>query len=126
MATVLVVDDDRLTVQALTVLLQNSKHTVLPAIAGPQALTWLESVRPDVVLLDLNMPGLDGFGLLWNLSQDARTRAMPIVILTGQPEALEGRKIPPNVVEVLRKPQEPDDILKAIEKAIHGPLPSRS
>ncbi len=122
MATVLVVDDDALTVQALTVLLQKAGHTALPAVTGPQALAWLESIRPDAILLDLSMPGLDGFGLLFRLSRDPLTQATPIVILTGHPEALSGRTPPPNLALVLAKPQEPAAILRAIEGALRGPV----
>lgn len=121
MATIMVVDDDQLTVAALTALLGRSGHTVLAARTGPQGLTWLESVRPDIVLLDLNMPGLDGFGLLFSISQGPRTRGVPVLILTGHIESLEGKNLPPNVTEIMKKPQTPEAILGAIERALHPP-----
>lgn len=121
MATILVVDDDRLTTEALTVLLQNAEHVVLPALTGNQALRWLENVRPELVLLDLTMPGLDGIGLLWKLNQDPLTRSVPIVILTGNPGALNDKKPPSNVAQVLVKPQDPPAILGAITKALGLP-----
>lgn len=60
MARVLVVDDDRALLQALRVALPARRHEVLVAVTGEEGLTKLALGRPDIVVLDLGLPDLDG------------------------------------------------------------------
>ncbi|MFW3172250.1 ATP-binding protein [Geodermatophilus sp. CPCC 206100] len=91
-ATVLVVDDNADMRTYLTRLL--SPHWTVRAVAdGEEALAAVAAARPDVVLTDVMMPRLDGFGLLRALRADPATRALPVVMLTaraGQEAAVEG------------------------------------
>lgn len=84
--TVLIIDDDdddRFFMQQA--FLTDSPHTrVHLAASGQQALDLLNSTRylPDVILLDLNMPIMDGFEVLGHLQQSARCQSIPVVMLT--------------------------------------------
>ncbi len=80
---ILVVDDLEENVRLLKHFLRPKGYQVQCAYTGPQALMSVESDPPDVILLDLVMPGMDGFEVCQRLKEDPRTRHIPIIILTG-------------------------------------------
>ncbi|SFT61796.1 Signal transduction histidine kinase [Geodermatophilus amargosae] len=111
LGTVLVVDDNADMRAYLTRLLSPS-WTVRTASDGEQALHDVARVCPDVVLTDVMMPGLDGFGLLRALRADPATQAVPVVMLTaraGQEAAVEG--FDAGVDDYLPKPFESAELL---------------
>jgi signal transduction histidine kinase len=95
--TVLVVDDEALAGELVAALLEPEGYTVLRAEDGEEGVALAATYRPDVVLLDLLLPGLNGFGVLDRLKADGETREIPIVVLTGKEltdeerAALDGR-----------------------------------
>jgi signal transduction histidine kinase/DNA-binding LacI/PurR family transcriptional regulator/CheY-like chemotaxis protein len=84
--TFLVVDDDKNTVEmhARIVQSQSAAYRVLKAQDGYQALAVLEQESVDVVLLDLQMPGMDGFGVLEAMRAKESTRDIPVIVVTGK------------------------------------------
>lgn len=84
--TILIVDDDPNTVEmhARMVLSHSAAHRVLKARNGREALAILQHERADLLLLDLMMPELDGFGVLEALRESEATRDIPVIVLTGQ------------------------------------------
>jgi signal transduction histidine kinase/AraC-like DNA-binding protein len=84
--TILVVDDDPDTLEMHTRIIQahSPSHRVLMARNGLEALDTLERERVDLVLLDLVMPGLDGFGVLEAMREREATCEIPVIVLTGQ------------------------------------------
>jgi signal transduction histidine kinase/DNA-binding response OmpR family regulator len=83
-AQVLVVDDDPKTRDMLRRTLQKAGWTVAEAANGSEALAALERVKPALVLLDLLMPGMDGFEVLERLNGDATWREVPVIIVTAK------------------------------------------
>jgi signal transduction histidine kinase/DNA-binding response OmpR family regulator/ABC-type sugar transport system substrate-binding protein len=85
-STILVVDDDpgTLEMHARIVQAQSPSHRVLKARDGLEALDMLQRVPIDLVLLDLMMPGLDGFGVLEAMRSQDATRDIAVIVLTGQ------------------------------------------
>jgi signal transduction histidine kinase/DNA-binding response OmpR family regulator len=83
-AQVLVVDDDPKTRDMLRRTLQKAGWTVAEASNGSEALEALERVRPALVLLDLLMPGMDGFEVLERLNGDSTWREVPVIIVTAK------------------------------------------
>ncbi|HEY2357082.1 MAG TPA: PleD family two-component system response regulator [Phenylobacterium sp.] len=86
-ARILVVDDVEANVRLLKAKLEAEYYEVLTAPDGPTALALTAGEKPDVVLLDVMMPGMDGFTVCRRLKEDAETRHIPVVLLT----ALDGR-----------------------------------
>src|SRR6185312_14352787 len=86
-ARILVVDDIEANVRLLEAKLAAEYYEVLTASDGPTALALAASEKPDIVLLDVMMPGMDGFAVCRRLKDDAETRHIPVVLLT----ALDGR-----------------------------------
>ncbi len=89
---VLVVDDDQHLVPLLRAMLRAESCTLLPAYDGQQGLTLARSERPDVILLDLLMPGMSGFEVLEALRADAETADIPVIVLTAIDVTGEQRK----------------------------------
>ncbi|MBI3291190.1 MAG: response regulator [Elusimicrobia bacterium] len=84
---ILLIDDDHDLVRLVASLLERAGYEVVTSPDGEQGLAQVIRESPDLVLLDLNLPGIHGFDVLTRLKQDAATRAVPVVILTtsGQP-----------------------------------------
>jgi putative two-component system response regulator len=80
---ILVVDDEAPNVQVFSRLMSRRGYDVLTAASGELALESVARDRPDLVLLDVNMPGIDGFEVCRRLKSDTRTRLIPIVLITG-------------------------------------------
>ncbi len=83
-ACVLLVEDEEQLRRVMKDLLQREGYTVAEARDGIQALDEVDRHAPDVIILDLNLPGLDGYGVLSQLRSRAATREIPIMILTAK------------------------------------------
>ena len=81
--TILVVDDERTNVDLLTRMMTRDGYRVVSALNGQLALDAVARERPDVVLMDVNMPGVDGFEVCRRLKWDAATRLLPVILITG-------------------------------------------
>jgi PleD family two-component response regulator len=80
---ILVVDDDPGTVQAARDWFARQPYEILSASNGEQGLRLAVDGEPDIILLDLKMPGLDGISVARRLKSDSRTRAIPVILLTA-------------------------------------------
>jgi CheY-like chemotaxis protein len=80
---ILVAEDDRFLRRAAEMALKRQGHTVLTAADGEEALRTARSVLPDLILLDLIMPKLNGFDVLQALKKDAPTAHIPVIILSN-------------------------------------------
>jgi signal transduction histidine kinase len=81
---VMVVDDDESIREYLSVILEKTGWRVFPAENGQVALDHLENKQPALILLDLTMPIIDGFGFLERLQQNDKWRSIPVIILTSK------------------------------------------
>src|ERR1700710_2164935 len=86
-ARILVVDDLEANVRLLEAKLSAEYYDVLVAYDGPTALAVAASEKPDIIPLDVMMPGMDGFAVCRRLKDDPETRHIPVVLVT----ALDGR-----------------------------------
>lgn len=82
MSRILVVDDSPTEVHVLKTLLERHGHEVLTATSGEEGLTQARSGQPDVILMDVVMPGLNGFQATRQLAQDEATAAIPVIVVT--------------------------------------------
>ena len=80
---ILVAEDDRFLRKAAEMALKRQGYTVLTAANGEEALRTARSVLPDLILLDLIMPKLNGFDVLQALKKDAPTAHIPVIILSN-------------------------------------------
>ena len=82
-AKILVVEDNAMNMELATDLLETQGYQVLQATAVPEAREILRARTPDLILLDIQLPGVDGLALAEELQNDPRTKGIPIVALTA-------------------------------------------
>jgi two-component system cell cycle response regulator DivK len=83
MARILVVEDNAANMRLATLLLDRAGHTVLCAVDAEAGLMLARSERPDLVLMDIQLPGIDGLAATALLKQDPATAAIPVIALTA-------------------------------------------
>ena len=81
---ILAVDDERHIVRLVQVNLERAGYEVVTAFDGKDALEKVEAERPDLVVLDVMMPYMDGFEVLQNLRKNPSTRELPVIMLTAK------------------------------------------
>ena len=119
-STILVVDDDAEIVGLHARILAGAGAQVAVASNGREALTLIEELQPDLVLLDLGMPEMDGFELVDALRAKAATRDLPIIVVTGQSLAdPDLDRLNAGVATVMRKGVfKPSETLDRVEAAL--------
>jgi signal transduction histidine kinase len=85
MARILVVDDQKISRLTVAGILGGAGHNVRAEASGSEGIAAARDWLPDVVVLDVHMPGMDGFQVVERLKQDPVTAAIPVVFLTGEP-----------------------------------------
>ncbi|MEW6569124.1 MAG: response regulator [Chloroflexota bacterium] len=119
MAKILIVDDDAMTVDMLSMALKLFGHDVLRAYKGEEALAQVASNKPDAVLLDLMMPGLDGFEILKRLKALPEARTVPVLVVTASAEVdVEERVTMAGGAGCLHKPIDLDVLEREIQRVL--------
>ena len=125
-AKILIVDDDPDILDALTMILEAKGYQTVTARDGSEGLANLKTEKPDLMILDLLMPKMDGFAVCKEL-QDPRWskfRGMPILILTSVREEASRRRyeletgLELNVDDYVEKPVSPDILLQRVDRLI--------
>lgn len=119
MKTILVVEDNPVNMRLVRLLLRTHGFQVREAATGLDALALLRSDRPDLILLDMQLPGLDGFTLAAMLKSDAHTRAIPLIAVTAF--AMKGdaeRVLAAGCDAYLAKPIDDIALLEAIDRCL--------
>src|SRR5678815_3447808 len=115
-ARVLVVDDEAPIRLLCRVNLEAEKMEVLEAGDGPTGLEMARKEHPDVILLDVMMPGLDGWRVAEELLEDPATSSIPIVFLTARAELRDrARGIDLGGVDYITKPFNPTELAAVVE-----------
>ncbi|HYM61276.1 MAG TPA: response regulator [Thermoanaerobaculia bacterium] len=115
MRSILIVEDDRLMTKLLNAMLPAADYEVVSINDGSTALLELRRRRFDAVLLDLNIPHLDGFSLIEVLRQEGID--VPIMLMTASPEPeLEARAHALGVADFIPKPIQKAMLIKRLEK----------
>lgn len=83
MGKILVVDDEPEIVRVILKIMEARGHEVTTAIDGPTALEKVQEAAPDVIILDLNLPKMDGFEVCQRLKSNPDTRHIPVVMMTA-------------------------------------------
>lgn len=117
MSKILIVDDEDNVLLAFERILSAAGHTVLVSSSGEQALEAAQSERPDAVVLDVRMPGMNGLDVLTALKRDHRR--LPVIVMTGQgtmETAIEATKR--GAFDYQLKPFDPATMLQLIDRAV--------
>lgn len=113
----LIIDDDREIVQALTVRLQAAGYRTFVAFDGQEGLDIAAANRPDAIVLDVRMPGLDGLSALTRLRRQKATADLPVVMLSAS--AVDAKRaLALGADYFLEKPYNSSGLLAAIQSAV--------
>ena len=116
---ILVVDDQAANVKVVSILLGRNGYDVLSATNGPEALLAIQARIPDLILLDMMMPGMDGFELLGALHAQPALRDVPAVFLTAAHDRdLLLRAFESGAVDYVTKPFMPEELLARVSTHI--------
>ena len=112
---ILVVDDQPANLRVVGTLLQRHGYEIQPAATGHEALALAQAQVPDLMLLDMMMPGMDGFELLRQLRTHAALQAVPVIFLTAaQDRELLLRAFDAGAVDYVTKPFIPEELLARV------------
>jgi DNA-binding response OmpR family regulator len=117
---VLVVDDDEEIRTFLTTLMTDEGAAALQAADGDEALATAVRAKPDLITLDLSMPGRDGIEAFCDLRGNPATEQIPVCIITGHPEfrkVIYDRSVTPPE-GFIEKPCDPDHVVKTIHRIL--------
>jgi putative two-component system response regulator len=113
--TLFVVDDDPAVLQLLTEIFSEEGYTVCAADNGAAALQTIQSHKPDLVLLDIGMPGIDGFETCAHLKNNKESRDIPVIFLSGlQNHSQKVRGFALGAVDFVSKPFQSDELLARV------------
>ncbi|MDA4847496.1 response regulator [Hoeflea poritis] len=114
---VLTVDDSRTIRNMLLMTLSGAGFETLQAEDGVHGLEVLDGSMPDVIITDINMPRMDGFGFIENVRKSERHRAIPILVLTTESDAeKKNRAREAGATGWIIKPFDPEKLINAIQR----------
>jgi DNA-binding response OmpR family regulator len=119
---ILVVDDEPDVLRMLEVVLGKRGHQVLTAPTGMEGLVTAQGERPDLILLDIMMEGMDGWEVLKLLKLEEGTREIPVVMLSARVEPRDKiRGLQEGAVDYITKPFSVREMLDTIEAVLERP-----
>jgi CheY-like chemotaxis protein len=117
--SVLVVDDEPMARTLLRLMLVRAGFEVVEAEDGFDALQKVSQNLPDLMILDIMMPGMDGFTVCESIRNDARTAALPIIMLSAKTDAESiNRGLQVGANKYLTKPVSPEDLTRHVRDAL--------
>jgi len=123
-AKIMVVEDDLDEAELLKMILESEGYEALCALNGKDALEKLESARPDLIILDIMMPEMDGFAFCSRFRSSPENKDTPIILMTAVAQHIQDSRYPLDGVmraeaeEYLEKPIEPEELLKTVARLL--------
>lgn len=117
MSNILIVDDDVTMTELLKTLLNMEGHTTTAVNDSTKAIQVAGSVEPDLITLDLMMPGLSGFDLCEQLHQNPKFAHIPIIIVSARDDTeSKGRAMKAGAKDYVTKPFDADELMQKIQE----------
>lgn len=115
-SSILIVDDQSANLNLLFQIFKNTKYDILSASDGSTCLQIVEDERPDLILLDVVMPGIDGFETCLRLKANEKTRDIPIIFMTARTDTSDKLKgFGVGAVDYITKPIQPKEVLARVK-----------
>ena len=117
MKTILVAEDDSIVVQLIEYLLSKHEYKVVKACHGEEALALTQSIKPDMIFLDIIMPKMNGIETLERLQKDARFHNIPVVLLSSAGQEAEVlRGLQQGARGYIVKPFGPQELIETVRR----------
>src|SRR3989338_157882 len=118
MAKEMVVDDENDVVELIKFMLEKDGHQVVTASNGQEALDKVEATMPELIILDIMMPEMDGYTVNTRLQEKDETRTIPVIILTAKGQMKDLFELGSNVVAFIEKPFDPRGLRDKIREIL--------
>jgi len=121
---ILIVDDDPDILEGITTILESQPYRLATAADGKKCMALVAKEMPDLLILDLLMPRMDGWGVIREMRSEPRYAAVPILVLTTVVEDASRRRyeletgMAMDVQDYVQKPARPDDLLRRVERLL--------
>jgi DNA-binding response OmpR family regulator len=118
--TIIYIEDDQDMIDLVTLILTRRGYSVMGANGGVLGLDLVTSELPDLVLLDLMMPDLDGWDVYQQMKAMSKTRDIPVIVITAKSQAIDrvlGLRIA-KVDDYICKPFSPNELISSIERIL--------
>lgn len=116
---ILIIDDEPGVCSVVSTFLEKKGFTAITAKSGKEGIEVANQLVPDLILLDINMPEMDGFAVLVKLKNNQRTMSIPVVMLTGRGDEIA--KLSASALsceDYISKPFEMEELLDKVKKII--------
>jgi two-component system alkaline phosphatase synthesis response regulator PhoP len=118
---ILIIDDDAFIRRPLEFILREEGFAPVTAVDGEDGLAKLEGERPDLIFLDVMMPGMDGFAVCQRVRTDPRFSMIPVILLTAKgQESDRERGIASGATDFMSKPYSPSEMLRRVREILSG------
>ncbi len=117
---VVCVEDEPEMIDLFELILSRKGYEVVGAVGGVEGLAIIREQKPDLILLDLMMPDIDGWEVYQQLKADAETRNIPVIVVTAKAQNIDkvlGLHIA-KVDDYISKPFAPEQLLKSVQKVL--------
>lgn len=120
MKSVLIIDDDQPILTMFSFTLENAGYRALIAQSGAEGVELAQEEEPDVILCDVNMPGMNGWDVLWAIRSDPQIAHVQFILMTGNTRDITPRAgMEVGADDFLAKPFGQDELLKSVEARLH-------
>ena len=118
MKKILIVEDSKTVVHLISSVLEGHGFTIQVDFNGDQAVNLAKDFKPDMILLDVNLPAMDGYQISMLLLEDEETRKIPVVVMTTKGGMKDTFALSSNVVDFIQKPFQFDDLHRMVQKIL--------
>lgn len=117
---IMVVDDEESLLELVKAILEQENFEVVTAIDGKECLEKLKTIKPDLILLDMMMPGMSGREVCERIRKDSKTKNLKIAFLTVSKFSETGKDVLKNmkVLDYITKPFDNQDLVKRVKKVV--------
>lgn len=117
---ILCIEDESEMIDLIRIILSRKGFEVEGASGGEEGLKKIHAQKPDLVLLDLMMPDMDGWEVYQQMKADEKTRGIPVIVVTAKAQSIDkvlGLQIA-KVDDYIAKPFSPEDLLSSVERVL--------
>ena len=117
---VVCIEDEPEMIDLVTLILSRKGFQVVGAMGGREGLQAILREKPDLVLLDLMMPDMDGWEVYQNMKADDTTKSIPVIVVTAKAQSID-KVLGPHIAKVddyITKPFGPQELLESVEKVL--------